>query len=135
MKPNNLIHLKCTESSFYRVWVEFLAPFHKLPRRERDVMARILTQRFRLAESISDPEVLKEVLWSQSSRKDMRESLKMSQANFQMTLTKLRSAGVLVNDDIRPEYIPHKGEDPRFCLQVVYDWSSPNNPVNAQKPE
>lgn len=133
MKPNNLIHLKCTETSFYRVWVEFLAPFHKLTKRERDVMARILIQRFKLSESISDPAVLKEVMWSQSSRKDMRESLRMSQANFQMTLTKLRTAGVLVNDDIRPEYIPHKGEDPRFCLQVVYDWSSSANPINAEK--
>lgn len=96
-------------------------------------MARILAQRFKLSESISDPTVLKEVMWSQSSRKDMRESLRMSQANFQMTLTKLRTAGVLVNDDIRPEYIPHKGEEPRFCFQIVYDWSSESKPINAQE--
>lgn len=133
MKPNNLIVLRCTGESFYRMWVEMLTPFHKLTNRERDVMARIISQRFKLQESISDPAMLKEVLWSQTSRKDMRESLKMSQANFQMTLSKLHKANVLVDGDIRPEFIPHKGDEPRFCLQIIYDWSSKANPIDAKK--
>ena len=133
MKPNNIIALRCTGESFYRMWVEMLTPFHKLTNRERDVMARIISQRFKLQESISDPAMLKEVLWSQTSRKDMRESLKMSQANFQMTLSKLHKAKVLVDGDIRPELIPHKGDEPRFCLQIIYDWSSKANPIDAKK--
>lgn len=133
MKPNNIIALRCTDESFYRMWVEILTPFHRLTNRERDVMARIISQRFKLQESISDPAMLKEVLWSQTSRRDMRESLKMSQANFQMTLSKLHKAGVLVDGDIRPQYIPHKGEDSRFCLQVIYDWSSKDKPADAKK--
>lgn len=130
MKPNNVIYLKCSEDSFYREWIEFLAPFHKLTSRERDVAARIIAQYFRLKEGISDPVLMKDVLWSQSSRKDMRESLKMSQAHFQMVLAKLKEAGVLIDGDLNPRYIPHKVEgDSRFMLSVLYDWSSPEKPA------
>lgn len=133
MRPNNVISLKCTEDSFYRLWMEFLAPFHKLTARERDVAARIIAQYFRLKESIPDPEVLKDVLWSHKSRKDMRESLKMSPAHFQMVLAKLRESGVIRDGDLDPRYIPHKGSDPRFMLSIIYDWSSPENPIKNEK--
>lgn len=131
MKPNNVIYLKCTDDSFYRMWMEFLTPFHKLTSRERDVAARIIAQYFRLKSSISDPEVLKDVMWSHNSRKDMRESLGMSQAHFNMTLRKLKDAGVLKDDDINPRYIPHVSNDPRFLLNIVFDWSSPTSPANV----
>lgn len=134
MKPNNVIYLKCTEDSFYRMWIEFLAPFHKLTSRERDVAARIIAQYFRLKDSIQDPEVLRDILWSRKSRKDMMTSLGMSPAHFQMVLAKLKSSEVLIDEDINPKYIPHKVEgDTRFMLQVIYDWSSPSNPVRNEE--
>lgn len=133
MKPNNLIYLKCTEDSFYRLWIEFLAPFHKLTARERDVAARIIYQYFRLKEEIADPEVLRDVMWSQKSRRDMRESLGMSPAHFQMVLARLRAAEILVDGDINPRFIPHKSNDPRFVLQVIYDWSTPQNPIRRDE--
>lgn len=133
MKPNNLIYLKCTEDSFYRLWIEFLAPFHKLTARERDVAARIIYQYFRLKEEIADPEVLRDVMWSQKSRRDMRESLGMSPAHFQMVLARLRAAEILVDGDINPRFIPHKSDDPRFVLQVIYDWSTPQNPIRRDE--
>ena len=131
MKPNNVIYLKCTDVSFYRMWIEFLAPFHKLTARERDLAARIIAQYFKLKDSIPDPDMLKEVLWSHTSRKDMRESLKMSQAHFQMILAKLREAKVLVDGDINPKYIPHIDENPRFMLSIIFDWSSSQDPING----
>ena len=131
MKPNNVIYLKCTDDSFYRMWIEFLAPFHKLTSRERDVAARIIAQYFKLKDNIPDPVVLKEVMWSNTSKKDMRESLNMSPAHFQMILAKLKSSGVLVNGDINPKYIPHTNLDPRFMLSIVFDWSTQSNPVDG----
>ena len=126
-RPNNIMQVKCTEQSFFSAWVEFLAPFHKLTKREREVMARIIMQYFKLKENVQNEEILKEVMWSPSSRKDMRESLKMTPAHFQMVLGKLREAGVLVNDEINRRYIPHLTEGPRFILNVIFDWSTPTN--------
>lgn len=131
MKPNNVIYLKCTEDSFYRMWVEFLAPFHKLTSRERDVAARLIMHYFKFKESISDPEVVRDLLWSRKSRKDIMDALGMSQAHFQIIFAKLRSKGFILNDDINPKYIPHKGDEPRFMLSVYYDWSSKSNPING----
>jgi len=131
MKPNNTIILKCTEDSFPRTWMEFLAPFHKLTSRERDVAARLLKQYFRLKAEIEDPEVLKDVMWSRTSRKDMMQSLGMSPAHFQMVLAKLKKAGVIANDDLNPKFIPHMGDNPRHMLCVVFDWSSAANRITA----
>lgn len=134
MKPNNVIYLKCTADSFFRTWVEFLAPFHKLTARERDVAARIIAQYFKFRESISDPIIINEMLWTNNSRKDMRESLGMSQAHFQMILAKLRSSGMLVeNDSIEPRYLPHLGEDPRLLLSIIFDWSTKQNPIRGKE--
>ena len=130
-RPNNVMRVKCTQDSFYRAWVEFLTPFHKLTKREREVMARIIYQYFRLKESVDDPELLKDVMWSHTSRKDMRESLKMTQAHFQMALAKLKTAGVLIDGDIEPRYLPHKTEGSKFILNVVFDWT----PAGAQQLE
>lgn len=136
MKPNNVIYLKCTEDSFYRMWIEFLTPFHKLTAREKDVAARIIMQYFRFKDSVPDPEVLRELLWSARSRKDIRDSLGMTRAHFQMVLAKLRESGIIIDGDINPRYIPHKvPDDPRFMLQIVYDWSSPRNPISRGEKE
>lgn len=118
---------------FYRAWMEFLTPFHHLTSREKDVAARIIAQYFKLKKSIQDPELLKEVLWSQTSCKDMRDSLGMSPEFFRMNLAKLRTAGVIVDGDLCPKYIPHRDDDPRFCLQIVYDWSTPEDRIGADR--
>lgn len=110
--------------------MDFLAPAHHLTSRERDVAARILSQYFKLRERVADPVLLKELLWSQQSRKDIRESLGMSPAHFQMILKSLREAKVIVNGDLNKAYIPNKGTESRFVMCIVYDWSSPENPVD-----
>ena len=133
MKPNNVFFVPCTEISFYRAWIEFLTPYHKLTAREKDVAARLLVQYFKLAESIKDDAVLYELMWSKTSRKDLMASLKMSSANFQVVLAKLRTAGFLKDGLINPRFLPHKvGDDSRFMLQVVFDWSSDKKPINRE---
>lgn len=134
MKPNNVFLVPCTDISFYRAWIEFLTPYHKLTARERDAAARILMQHFRFRGSVPDKIVLRELMWSHSSRKDLMDSLKMSQAYFQLVLTKLKSSGFLNNDgDINPRFLPHMVPgDSRFMLQVVFDWSSERHPISRE---
>ena len=132
MKPNRVVHVKCeNRKHFYRVWMELLAPWHHLTSREQDVAARILAQYFRLKENIADDEVLKEVLWSSTSRKDMMESLKMKPEYFQIVLAKLKTSGFIVDGNINKRYLPVMTQDPRFLLSIVYDWSTPKSPVDV----
>ena len=142
MQPNNIIPVRCTENSFYSAWIEFLAPYHKLTAREREVAARLLQQYYKFRENIvnadspNDPEkqeVLRDLLWSKKSRSDIMASLKMSPAHFQMVIAKLRTAGFLISNDINPNYLPHKRQgESRFVLMVVYDWSTPRNPIRRE---
>ncbi len=133
MKPNNVFLVPCTDISFYRAWIEFLTPYHKLTARERDVAARILMQYFRFKDSVPDQSVLRELMWSHSSRKDLTDSLKMSQAHFQLVLSKLKSSGFLKDGDINPRFLPHRiPGDSRFMLQVVFDWSSERHPISRE---
>lgn len=133
MKPNNVFLVPCTETSFYRAWMEFLTPYHKLTAREKDVAARILMQYFKFRDNVPDPDVLEELLWSKTSRKDMMDSLKMSAAHFQLVLTKLKSVGFLNDMEINPRFLPHTIQgDSRFMLQVVFDWSSAKHPINRE---
>jgi len=134
MKLDKLLHVKCTKKSFYRSWVEFFSPYHKLTAREKDVFARILEQYCILRDEVKDQSVLLEVLWSNRSKKDMRESLGVSQAYFQLVMAKLRKNGVLIDDDdIEPRYVPNKTADPRFILYVLFDYSSPDDPIRGEK--
>lgn len=130
MKPNNVLLVPCTDTSFYRAWIEFLTPYHKLTAREKDVAARILLQWFRFKDNIKDESILNELLWSSTSKSDMMKSLQMSAAHFQIIMTKLKGAGFLKDGGINPRFLPHKRpEDSRFMLQVVFDWSSAANPI------
>ncbi len=134
MKPNNFFYHKCTKGSFFRLWVAWLAPYHKLTAREQDVMARVLFQYFKIMrKTTTDPSIINELLWTQESRKDMRESLQMSQAHFQIILGKLRKNGVLREDkSIEPRYIPHLSNmDTRFFMQICFDWSDQNKSVDG----
>ncbi len=136
MKPNNVFLVPCTDTSFYRAWMEFLTPYHRLTSREKDVAARLLMQYFRFRGSVPDPDVLRELMWSKTSRKDLMASLKMSQAHFQMVLAKLRESGFIKDGDINPRFLPHIVEgEPRFMLQVVFDWSSDRNPIRRDGQE
>ena len=129
MKPNNVAYRKCTDTSFYKEWLSFLTPFHGLANRECDVAARILEQYFRLSESIKDPDVLREVMWSKTSKNDMLKSLGMSVHQFYGILRKLRSIGFIADDTVNARFLPHKTDEPRVMLQVIFDWSSPTKPI------
>lgn len=128
-RPNKIVYQKCSLPSFFRMWVEFLTPFHHLAMREKDVFAKILEQYFKIREQCDDPVLCREILWSAPSKTDMRNALGMSQPHFQMVLGKLRENGVLKDNIINPRYVPHIKQDSNtFELRVVFDYSTTDMP-------
>lgn len=52
---NNVISIPTTiEGKFFRYWLEFLRPFHKLSDRELDVVSAFLKERYELSKVVSD---------------------------------------------------------------------------------
>lgn len=131
-RPHKYISLKCTGESFFRAWIEFLTPYHRLARRERDVFATIMAQYFRLKSQCDDPAMVRTLLWSSKSRVEMRRILNMSQPHFQMVLAKLRERGALMGEDINPRYIPNITEGNKSLqLCILFDWSTPEDKQNV----
>lgn len=121
-KPDSVILMPCTDlTSFYKKWFELLRPFHHLTDREIDVAAAFVRQRYELSKKISDPDLLDQVLWSEQSRKEIRESCNMTQAHFQMVVSSLRKCRMIIDNRINPRYIPNlTGDDNDFSLLIYF---------------
>lgn len=122
-KPNNVIALKSSLSGrFFRIWLEFLRPFHKLTERETDVMAAFLKQRFELSKVVSDQEVLNKLTMSEDTKKKVRDDCNISQAHFQVIMTKLKKSKMIDNGKINPKFIPRINSDSSgFQLLLAFE--------------
>lgn len=122
-KPNNVIALKSSLSGrFFRIWLEFLRPFHKLTERETDVMAAFLKQRFELSKVVSDQEILNKLTMSEDTKKKVRDDCNISQAHFQVIMTKLKKSKMIDNGKINPRFIPRVEQDAKsFQLLLSFE--------------
>lgn len=109
----NLIRIKSNsklkispDGDFFRVWVEFLKPVHKLTSREMDVLAGFLKKRYELSKVITDNDVLDKVLMSEETKLSVRQESGVSSKHFQVIMAKFRKNGVVVNNKIFLNLIP-----------------------------
>ena len=99
-------NLKTSSLNFFKLWLEFLKPLHRLPGREVAVLAALLQRRFELSRTITDDDILDKVLFTDEIKTGIVGSLGISPGNFQSVLTNLRKAGVITNNTISKRYIP-----------------------------
>lgn len=106
-KVNNVITIPTSlEGSFFRFWLEFLKPIHRLTDREIDVTASFLKQRYELSKVIKDPELLNKVAMNEDTKRKVREDCNISQAHFQVIMTKLKKNKIIENGRLNPKLIP-----------------------------
>ena len=117
---------KFTNLNFFKLWLEFLKPLHRLPKRELTVLAALLQRRFELSRTITDDDILDKVLFTDEIKKGIVDILGISPGNFQSVLTNLRKASVIVNNTISKRYIPsieYDGDSYKLLLhfKINYD--------------
>ncbi len=118
----NIVRVVSSKSKFFRYWFEFLAPFHKLPPRERDVIASFLKHRFELSKVIRDEELLDEVLFSTEVKRKVREDCGITAQHFQVIMSKLKKENLIEDNKINKKYIPNMGEEAKdFRLIFHFD--------------
>lgn len=109
---NNVITIPTSiNGKFFKYWLEFLRPFHKLTEREVDVLACFLRHRYELSKVISDIEVLNKYTMNEETKRQIREECNMSQAHFQVIMTKLKKVKMIENGRINPKFIPRLTKD------------------------
>lgn len=122
-KINNVITIPTsTNGKFFRFWFEFLRPFHKLTDREIDVISSFVKQRYELSKVIKDPEILDRVSMGEETKRKVREECNITQAHFQVIMTKLKKSKVIENGKINPKFIPRLHEDDKsFQLLLSFE--------------
>ena len=118
-KVTKVINLPCTSDTFFRWWFEVLKPVHHLTNKEADVIAAFVKLRYDLSHSITDPDLLDDVVMQEKCKKEVRKMTGVSCAFFQVVMSKLRQAGVIKNGKINPLYIPPLNEDGVVCLTYL----------------
>jgi len=111
------------DGDFFRSWVDFLRPVHKLTPKNMDVLAAFLKKRYILSKSILDSDVLDRVLMSKEIKHEIRESLGMKSKHFQVAMSKLRRKHVIENDKIYPPLVPSI-TDEGVGLMVYFDFKN-----------
>ena len=132
-RTNNVVRIPIHKiEDFFRLWVVFLTPLHHLTNREIDVIVAILIQRYRLSLSISDPELLEEVLMNTDTKRKVKAMCNMNENNFQVVMCKLRKNKVIINIGgsergtekyiISPKFIPNiNSEDTKAKLTILFE--------------
>jgi len=99
------------EGDFFKLWVEFLKPVHKLTEKEMEVLALYLKYRYKLTKKINDPEIVEERLMSIETRKIIREQCGIKNRHLNVILSKFRKNGVIVNNRFYQRLIPSMNKD------------------------
>lgn len=120
---NNVITIPTSlQGKFFKYWFQFLRPFHNLTDREIDVIASFVKQRFELSKAVKDQEILDRITMSEDTKRKVREDCNISQAHFQVIMTKLKKEKIIENGKINPRFIPRLVEgDKSFQLLLSFD--------------
>jgi len=129
-RANNVIRIPTSlKTSFFRIWIEFLAPLHNLPNRAKDLLAGLLKARFELSESVSDEALLDKLVLGGDTRRAVAKSIGMSEGACHVILNKLKKAGVITNGRINSKFIPKNlsKDDKAFQLLLYLDLDAGSN--------
>ena len=109
------------KGKFFKHWFKFLLPYHGLTDREMDVAAAFLLKRYELSKVISDANIVESVLMNEETKRNIRESCDVKHQHFQVIMSKLRKAKIIVDNKINPRFIPNvKEENGNFKLLLLF---------------
>ena len=94
------------EGDFFKAWVEFLKPVHDLTKREMDILAFYLKERYKLGKKISDPKMVDDVLMSPETRKKACKQCGIKPLHLNVILSTFRKKGVIRDNRIFLKLIP-----------------------------
>lgn len=120
IQSNNKLKIS-PDGDFFRVWVDFLKPVHDLTRREMDILALYLKERYRLSKTISDKDTLDQVLMSDEIRKKVREECGIKPRHINVILSTFRKKGVIRNNRFYINLIPTFTKD-GAGLMIYFDF-------------
>lgn len=99
------------DASFFRAYLDFIAPLHNLTNTEREILSHFLKEHYELSKVITDDAILAQVLASNSTKQKIMEACNLKSTNLQVVLHKFKKNGVMVEGVIDPKLIPALSEE------------------------
>lgn len=122
MGVSNVVRVCCKpDKDFFRMWLDFLTPVHKMTYREKDAVAAILKRRYILGKVIHDDALLDKAVFSAGQKKEIAKDAGITEGYLKVLLCKLRAKGVIKGESINRLLLP-KGvtEGSKSCSMLVY---------------
>lgn len=104
-KPDRIIGQRTTRGNLFRLWLEFLLPFHHMTGRELEVAALFLKERDELSRDISNETLVDRILMSDDTHKKIRTECNLTNQHYQVIRSKLKSKGFFQEDHINPRLL------------------------------
>lgn len=107
--------------SFFRKWIQFTEPFHKLRLQQQNVLALMLYYHYELKKEITNNKVLWKEVFDYDTKIKISTELNIQQSALENVLTQLRKKGVVENNKIVNAYIPNiTNKTPVFTIKYNF---------------
>ncbi|MDR0890616.1 MAG: hypothetical protein LBM05_00600 [Endomicrobium sp.] len=126
MNDNNInktFNLKPVDfRQFFVYWVNFIKPYHNLSEKCMNVFAELLYQRYLFSQSISDSNLLEEIVMNVSTKNKIAKHFNITNNNLNLIYRRISAQGVIKNNRINPLFIPPIEKDKKsFKLLFIFN--------------
>ncbi len=113
------------EGDFFRLWVEFLRPYHEMTQREAELLTCLLKARHQLSKDIANEEILEQTVFSHLIRDKICDELGLTWRNYNVLICRLKAKRMIIDGKINKRFIPSLKEDAKeFKMVICFDFSS-----------
>ena len=120
-KNSKAANVPVKRDNFYKLWLTFMTPLHKLTAKSVEVAAELLKERKRLSKVISDTTVLYKNLFSVETKNYITSKCKITSSNYYVIMGKLRTAGFIIDNTINIKFIPdYNYEGDEYHLHIMF---------------
>jgi hypothetical protein len=118
---NNAVRVPCNDlNTFFKYWLLFLEPFHKMSTREIEVAACFLKHRYLYSLDVLNPTIVEKLSMNEETKRIIAEECNLTSAYFQVMMSKLRKSKFVIDGKINPRFIPNVSSE-NFSLLIHFE--------------
>jgi hypothetical protein len=112
------VHIK----SFFRQWILFTAPFHKLSNQQQRVLSLLLYYHYKLKQEITNNKILWKEVFDYETKVKIYTELEIQPSALENMLSSLRKKNIIIDKQVSPMYIPNISKDSKtFTIKFNFN--------------
>lgn len=108
------------DTTFFRHWVEFLKPLHKINDRDCDILAELLHQRHLLLKKMGEDRLVEKLVLSREIKAAVCKCCNITPGYLEVIIHHLRKKGAIVDNRINGKFIPKFDSDEKDAKLIVH---------------